>query len=158
MFYKDHPDKPTATSLAINTAPLMARLTVKPVEPCKQKQGRPANSTKQWAIKWTAFEFYRVFGWIQVTSNSDIISHIVRDCTWLLADRFCQNFYFSTSSSLSHKAFVFFFNLPSLGWQVFHQQPSLNSHQFPSSVSCHRVRSFFTNNMILWDSSASLQG
>ena len=38
-FHKDHPDKPTATSPAINTAPPMARLTVKPTEPPKQKRG-----------------------------------------------------------------------------------------------------------------------
>ena len=29
-FYKDHPEKPTATSLPINSAPPMARPTVKP--------------------------------------------------------------------------------------------------------------------------------
>ena len=39
-FHKDHPDKPTATFLAIDTAPPMARLTVK--LPAKQKRGRPA--------------------------------------------------------------------------------------------------------------------
>ena len=37
-FHKDHPDKPTATSPAIATAPPMARLTVKPTEPLKQKR------------------------------------------------------------------------------------------------------------------------
>ena len=40
-FHKDHPDKPTATSPAIDTAPSMARPTVKPTKPLKQKQGRP---------------------------------------------------------------------------------------------------------------------
>ena len=40
-FHKDHPDKPTATSPAIDTAPPMARLTIKPTEPLKRKQGRP---------------------------------------------------------------------------------------------------------------------
>ena len=46
LFHKDHPDKPTATSEAINTAPPMARLIIKPaakstVRPTapKQKQG-----------------------------------------------------------------------------------------------------------------------
>ena len=50
-FHKDHPDKPTATSPAIDTAPPMARPTVKPAGPPKQKQGRPANSTNKRAKK-----------------------------------------------------------------------------------------------------------
>ena len=51
LFHKDHPDKPTATSPAIDTAPLMARPTVKPAEPPKQKQGQLANSTNKRAKK-----------------------------------------------------------------------------------------------------------
>ena len=39
LFHKDYPDKPTATSPATNIAPSMARPTVKPAEPPKQKQG-----------------------------------------------------------------------------------------------------------------------
>ena len=52
-FHKDHPDKPTATSPAIDTAPPRARPAVKPTEPQapKQKQGRPANSTNKRAKK-----------------------------------------------------------------------------------------------------------
>ena len=46
-FHKDHPDKPTATSLAIDTAPPTGRPTVKPTEPLKQKQGQLANSTNK---------------------------------------------------------------------------------------------------------------
>ena len=38
-FYKNHPNKPTATSPTINTAPPMARFTVRPIKPLKQKQG-----------------------------------------------------------------------------------------------------------------------
>ena len=34
-FHKDHPDKPNATSLAIDIIPLMVRLIVKPIEPPK---------------------------------------------------------------------------------------------------------------------------
>ena len=48
-FHKDHLDKPTATSLAINTAPPMARLTVK--LPVKQKRGQPIERAKKRA-KW----------------------------------------------------------------------------------------------------------
>ena len=40
LFYKDHPDKPTATSPAIDTIPPMARPTVRPTKPPKRKQGR----------------------------------------------------------------------------------------------------------------------
>ena len=121
-FHKDHPDKPTATSPAIDNAPPMARPTVKPAEPPKRKRGRPANSTNKRAKKWAAFDFYRVFGWIWVTSKFDVLSCVAHDCTWLSANRFSQNFYFSTFSSLSHKASVFLLELP-LGQEVFHRQP-----------------------------------
>ena len=51
MFHKDHLDKPTVTSSDINTAPPMAKLTirrtVKSSELSKQKRGRPANSTNK---------------------------------------------------------------------------------------------------------------
>ena len=50
-FDKDHPDKPTATSPAIDTAPPMARPIAQPAEPPKQKQGRPANNTNKRAKK-----------------------------------------------------------------------------------------------------------
>ena len=50
-FYKDHPDKPTATSPAIDTAPPMARPTVKPTEPLKRKQGRPAKGRATKRVK-----------------------------------------------------------------------------------------------------------
>ena len=50
-FYKDYHDKPTATSLVIDNAPLMARPTVRPIiklsKPLKQKQEEPANSTNK---------------------------------------------------------------------------------------------------------------
>ena len=48
-FHKDNPEKPTATSLPLNSAPPMAKLSVKPpVKPSvKRKQDRPINSTKQ---------------------------------------------------------------------------------------------------------------
>ena len=42
-FHKDHPDKPTATSPAIDTAPPMAR----PTEPLKRKRGRPIGRAKK---------------------------------------------------------------------------------------------------------------
>ena len=88
-FYKDRPDKLTAISLAIITAPLMARLTVKLTakltEPPKQKRRQLANSTNKRAKKnWAAFDFYRIFGQIQVTLNltSSVALHMTaRDCT-----------------------------------------------------------------------------
>ena len=46
-FHKDHPDKPTATSPTIDTAPPMARPTVKPTEPLKRKQGRLTGRAKK---------------------------------------------------------------------------------------------------------------
>ena len=51
LFHKDHPDKPTSTSSAIDIALPMARPTVKPTESPKQKRGRPANSTNKRAKK-----------------------------------------------------------------------------------------------------------
>ena len=50
-FHKDHPDKPTATSPAIDTAPPMARPTVKPTEPLKRKRGRPAKGRTTKRVK-----------------------------------------------------------------------------------------------------------
>ena len=52
LFYKDYPDKPTATFEAIETVSLMTRLTIKSVaksttEPVKQKQCQPANSANK---------------------------------------------------------------------------------------------------------------
>ena len=83
-FHKDHPDKPTATSPAIDTAPPMARLTVTPTEPFKRKRGRPANSTNKQAKKnWAAFDFYHVFGQIQVIYMFDIFNRTACDFTWL---------------------------------------------------------------------------
>ena len=62
-FHKDHSDKLTAISKVINTAPPMARPTVKPTGPPKQKQGQPANSSNKWIKKsWAEFDFYCVFG------------------------------------------------------------------------------------------------
>ena len=51
LFHKNHPDKPTVTFLTIDTAPPMARPTVTPTEPLKQKRRRPANSTNKQAKK-----------------------------------------------------------------------------------------------------------
>ena len=93
-FHKNHSDKSTATTLAIDIALLMVRLTVMPAEPSKQKRGRPVNSINKRAKKWAAFDFYYVFGWIWVTSKSDVHSRVAHDCIWLLADGFSQNFYF----------------------------------------------------------------
>ena len=50
-FHKNHPDKPTATSEAINTAASMARPIVKPTGPPKQKRGQLANSSNKWNKK-----------------------------------------------------------------------------------------------------------
>ena len=81
LFHMDHPDKPIATSPAINTAPPMARPTVTPTKPLKQKQGRPANNTNKRVKKnWTTLDFYRVFGQIWVTYMFDIFSRTEYDC------------------------------------------------------------------------------
>ena len=129
LFHKGHPDKPTATSPAIDSTLLIVRPTVKPTKPLKQKKGWPANSTNKQAKKnWTAFDFYRIFGWIWVTSMFDILSRTACDCTWHPADLY-QNFYLSTFKShtwldfldllsLSHKASVFLLKFL-LGQEVF---------------------------------------
>ena len=80
-FHKDHPDKPTATFLTIDTTPPIARPTVKPIGSFKQKWGRPAKrNNKQAKTNWAAFEFYRVFGQIWVIPILDILSRNTRDC------------------------------------------------------------------------------
>ena len=51
-FYKNHPEKPTATSFSLDSAPPMAKLSVKPVKFfAKRKRDRSTGSTK-WAKKW----------------------------------------------------------------------------------------------------------
>ena len=52
LFHKDHLDKPTVISKAIDTASSMARPTIRPtVKPMKQKQGQPVNSSNKQAKK-----------------------------------------------------------------------------------------------------------
>ena len=83
LFYKEHPDKPTAISPIIDTALLMARPIVKPTGPPKQKRGRPANSINKRAKKnWAAFHFYCVFRQIWVSFTLDNFSRTTCDCTW----------------------------------------------------------------------------
>ena len=84
-FHKDHPDKPTTTFLAIDTAPLMARLTIKPTakssDSPKWKQRWLANNTNKQAKKnWAAFDFLSCF-W----TNLGIFHtwHPQPYCTWL---------------------------------------------------------------------------
>lgn len=45
-FHKDHPDKPTVTSLIVNTTLPMAGLTIKPIKPIqlKRKYSCPAKT------------------------------------------------------------------------------------------------------------------
>ena len=78
-FHKDYLDKPIATSEAIDTAPSMAKPTIKSTA-MKQNQSRPANSTNKQAKNWAAFDFYYVFEQIWVTSTFNILSRIPHDC------------------------------------------------------------------------------
>ena len=60
----------------------MARPTVKPIEPPKQKRGQLANNINKWAKKnWAVFDFYYVFGQIWVTSRLNILSCITHNYT-----------------------------------------------------------------------------
>ena len=83
LFYKDHPDKPTATSLAIDTTPPIVRPTVKINKPSKQKQRWSANSTNKRAKKnWAMFDFDHVVGriWVIPDSTSTGALHVtIRD-------------------------------------------------------------------------------
>ena len=82
LFYKNYPDKQTATFPTIDTAPSMARPTVKPTELPKQKQGQLANSiNKRAKTNWAVFEFYCVFGQIRVTPMLDILSRNIHNYT-----------------------------------------------------------------------------
>ena len=83
-FHKDYPEKLTTTSSAIDTALPIARPTIMPIEPLKQKREQPANSTNKRVKKNKAtFDFYRVFGQIRVTYMFDIFSRTARNCTGL---------------------------------------------------------------------------
>ena len=44
-FHKDHPEKPTATSAPLNSAPPMAKPTIQ--LPAKRKRGRPTGRAKK---------------------------------------------------------------------------------------------------------------
>ena len=60
IFYKDYPKKPIATSSLLNSAPPMAKPSVKPIKHfAKQKQGRPtglAKQIKEWDLgRWSFF-------------------------------------------------------------------------------------------------------
>ena len=48
-FHKDHPEKPIATSAPLDSAPPMAKPTIK--LPAKRKQGQPTGRAKK-RIKW----------------------------------------------------------------------------------------------------------
>ena len=95
LFHKNYFDKPTATSEAIDTAAPMAKPIIKPTT-IKQKWARPVNSTNKRAKNWVVFDFYRVFGQIQITFTLNIFSRIPRGCTWFPAGRFIKYFYLST--------------------------------------------------------------
>ena len=161
LFHKDHPDKPITTSPAIDTAPPIARPTITPTVPLKQKRGQLAKSTNKRTKKnWAEFDFYSVFGQIWVTYTFDIFSRTAHDCTWLhmtssqpSSKLLPFNFQvlclarLSRPSSLSYKASVFFLEL-SLGQKVFHRRLSyqylLTIIGFSPQVSCHWVGKFFT--------------
>ena len=51
LFSKDHPNKPIAIFLPINFALLIARPTIKPTKPIKQKEGQLANNANKQAKK-----------------------------------------------------------------------------------------------------------
>ena len=150
----------------------MAKPTVKPTGPPKQKQGQPANSINKQAKKnWAAFEFYHVFRqiWIIPHLTSSAALHMITcDCTWLHVTAYHCTWLYMTSrrpsskllpfdfqvsclarpsrpSSLSHKALVFLLEL-TLSQEVFYQRLShqylVNNHRFSSSVSRHQVERF----------------
>ena len=50
-FHKDHPEKLTATLVPLDSAPPMARVTVKPTDPLKRKQGQSIGRSKK-HTKW----------------------------------------------------------------------------------------------------------
>ena len=63
LFHKDHLKKPTAIFLPINSAPPMARLTVKPTakSTTNRKRDQPGNSANKQAKKnWTFYLFPHV--------------------------------------------------------------------------------------------------
>ena len=111
-FHKDHPDKLTATSAAINIAPPMARTTAKLSKPTKQKQSQTTNSSNKQAKKtWAAFDFYRVFGIsvVRIIHASNFFSLVI---TWLSLDSLKILSFKFYLPSLSYKASVFLLSCP----------------------------------------------
>ena len=79
LCHKDHPNKTSATSQAIDIVPPIARPIVKPMV-TKKKQSQPANNTNKRAKNWAVFDFYHIFGRIWVISRLDILSRIIHNC------------------------------------------------------------------------------
>ena len=82
-FYKDHPEKATTTFLPIDSAPPMARPTVKPIRSTnKQKRGQPANNASKQAKKsWIKLAY--VPGEFFSSQNSAWIARIsLESCFW----------------------------------------------------------------------------
>ena len=99
------------------------------------------NELKRTVLHLIFIVFLDKFGYLTHSISLAILHVIARDCTWLPADLH-QNIYPSTFKShtwinffnlvsLSHKASVFFLEIP-LGQEVFHQWPSINI--FPSII------------------------
>ena len=152
----------------------MARPIVKPTGPPKQKQRRPANSTKKRAkINCAIFEFYCVFGQIWITLMLNILSRNAHNCIWLHVTSSQSSSKLPSKSQLprSFKLQSWGIGFPprtspglgSFSSTTFYQYLSFNNHQlifvrFSSSFSRHRIERFFTSNMTFSDSSAFLRG
>ncbi len=102
-FHRDHPEKPTATSPPIDSAPPMARPTIKPKTETssKQKQSRPAkdsSASKHAKKTWTS-SFYLVFGPVSIAGKRSPKSRdpaLLRPAVW-----FFDSFHSSIFTHLS---------------------------------------------------------
>ena len=117
LLYKDHFEKPTASSLPVNSVPPMARLTIKLMAKFtpKQKRGRLAKSDNKWAKKnWTFCLFpYITSPWPnQVT----FLLGFHRETSVFLLKLFNWVRRFFIVSSLSNNFFHCWFSLLSSYW------------------------------------------
>ena len=100
-FHKNHPEKPTATSLPLNSAPPMAKPSIQPVKLfAKRNWGRPTGSTKQakeWDIEQWGFSFPVL---VRLEGFFHQFCELQERCTFRFIFQFCKFLSMSNTSPL----------------------------------------------------------
>lgn len=108
-FYTKHSEKSMATSLLINSAPLITKPTIRPKASTKERRDQPAkaNSTNKHTKKTLTSSFYLVFDPISIIGKRFPQSRDLLFCSLIF--RFYQSLGFSSYASARR---FFFYQLP----------------------------------------------